>query len=684
MSNSFVQNRFLRACPIPTECVKLAAVLAMCCALSACAGVTGGGSAGTSGSPSGGGQPAVSLSVTTLTFGNQTVGSKSASQTVTLTNVGVAALSKIAISTSSNFSETNTCGTSLNVGAGCTISVTFAPGTTGVLTGSLRITDNASGSPQLVSLTGTGTGSSGGKQPAVSLSVTLLTFANQTIGTNSAAQTVTLTNVGSAALAGIAISTSGNFSETNTCGTSLNVGAKCNINVAFTPATAGVLAGSLSIADNASGSPQSVSLTGTGISSSGGGGGGGGGVGTGCAGTPITQVQTNVTSQLSYVNTAAGVSVTQLTDSGTNRFYYFDIPAYSAAVNEIFYVDFVAGNGMVTSNTGGAGTQIVSPALTGSQGFLSPDGTLAYYDGKGVGGTLGGRDIFGIFLNKTGICQQLQLTNLDVPPQSPLPVWEISGSSPDPAGGQDIAFSPDTVLHRVHVLTNGTSQALSIITLNDPENGTTFHRIRLNPKFPNIVMYKRNVLGGTTAQPEAWIVDLNTCANNACSASQIINVVANLKGPAGLQALAGHINWSPDGLDILFSEPDIADYWIARNVVNSSGTINNAFTLQELGPFVKPEITADYCVFPPDWPNSTVLACLAGPASASNPKTLYLMSSDGKGTIKLLADTDALVLTIDGTPMPQFVQDDQHLMFNSDRTGIPQIYLISGFTLTVP
>jgi len=60
------------------------------------------------------------------------------------------------------------------------------------------------------------------------------------------------------------------------------------------------------------------------------------------------------------------------------------------------------------------------------------------------------------------------------------------------------------------------------------------------------------------------------------------------------------------------------------------------------------------------------------------------MSSDGQGTTKILTGTDAQVLTIDGTPMPEFVQDGEHLMFNSDRTGVPQIYLVSGFTLTLP
>jgi hypothetical protein len=60
------------------------------------------------------------------------------------------------------------------------------------------------------------------------------------------------------------------------------------------------------------------------------------------------------------------------------------------------------------------------------------------------------------------------------------------------------------------------------------------------------------------------------------------------------------------------------------------------------------------------------------------------MSSDGKGTMKLLAASDAQVLTINGTPLPRFAEDNTHLLFNSDRTGSVQVYRISGFTLTVP
>jgi fibronectin type 3 domain-containing protein len=54
------------------------------------------------------------------------------------------------------------------------------------------------------------------------------------------------------------------FAQSNTCGSSLAAGAKCTIAVMFTPSVAGTEAASLNIADNSSGSPQTVPLSGAG------------------------------------------------------------------------------------------------------------------------------------------------------------------------------------------------------------------------------------------------------------------------------------------------------------------------------------------------------------------------------------------------------------------------------------
>ncbi|MGB8128541.1 MAG: choice-of-anchor D domain-containing protein [Candidatus Angelobacter sp.] len=202
--------------------------------------------------------PVASLSPTSLSFGNQNVGTTSGAQTVTLSNTGTASLAIASIAASGDFAQTNNCGTSLAVNAICAISVTFTPAATGSRTGTVQVIDNAAGSPQSVSLSGTGTA------PTAILSPTGLNFGNQQVGTTSGAQTVTLSNTGTAPLAIASIAASGDFAQTNNCGTSLAVGVNCTITVTFTPTAIGSRSGIVSMTDNATGSPQTVSLSGTG------------------------------------------------------------------------------------------------------------------------------------------------------------------------------------------------------------------------------------------------------------------------------------------------------------------------------------------------------------------------------------------------------------------------------------
>jgi len=207
-----------------------------------------------------------SLSPSSLTFASQAVGASSAAQTITLNNTGNAALSLTSITlTGTNpgdFAQTNNCGSSVAAGASCTISVTFTPAASGTRTAAVTLTDNATGSPQTVSLSGTGTAT------VVSLSPTSLTFGSEPVDTTSSPQVVTLTNAGSAALNITSISITGanatDFTENNTCSSAVAAGGNCTITILFTPSASGTRTASLNIADSASGSPQSVSLSGTG------------------------------------------------------------------------------------------------------------------------------------------------------------------------------------------------------------------------------------------------------------------------------------------------------------------------------------------------------------------------------------------------------------------------------------
>ncbi len=122
---------------------------------------------GTGGSGSGGGGGSTAtLSPSSMTFGSTTVGSVSAYQTATLTNNSTTTaltVSSFAISPNFKFAGLGTCSSTLAAGASCTITVEFAPTTTGTLTGSVTVTDSASNSPQTISLSGTGTTKAHGK-----------------------------------------------------------------------------------------------------------------------------------------------------------------------------------------------------------------------------------------------------------------------------------------------------------------------------------------------------------------------------------------------------------------------------------------------------------------------------------------------------------------------------------------
>jgi hypothetical protein len=243
--------------------------------------------------------PAVMLSSSSLAFGNQNVGSMSDPMRSTLTNTGSATLTISGISVTGtnagDFTMTNTCGTIVLGGASCTINVTFDPSAPGMRTASVNITDNAPGSPQMIALSGTGVA------PAVTLAPTSLTFGNQLLGTTSPAQTVTLTNSGTETLTITSIAISGNFSQTNTCGTSVAMGASCTISVTFKPLVIHMQTGAVTITDNAFGSPQQmVPLTGT--------------------GTEVKLTPASLTFPVQLVGTTSAAKKVTLTNVGTTAF----------------------------------------------------------------------------------------------------------------------------------------------------------------------------------------------------------------------------------------------------------------------------------------------------------------------------------------------------------------------------
>jgi hypothetical protein len=202
----------------------------------------------------------VSLSPSYLSFLSQVIGTSSSPQTTTLTNTGAGCFQISGAQITGDFSQTNNCSAVLRSGSSCAYSVTFTPIKSGIRTETLTVSgsDGISQSAPSVSLNGTGL-----TPPAVLLSPASLNFGYVPLGSNSV-QTVTLTNTGQAWLTISSVSTAAPFAAYSTCPASLGGGGSCSITVYFTPTVAGLKSGSLSITDNAAGSPQSVSLSGTG------------------------------------------------------------------------------------------------------------------------------------------------------------------------------------------------------------------------------------------------------------------------------------------------------------------------------------------------------------------------------------------------------------------------------------
>ena len=147
----------------------------------------------------------------------------------------------------------------LAVNESCRIPVVFLPTIVGIETGQITITDNAPGSPRVVSLSGTGI-----LGPVAGVSPTSVNFPGNPLTVDCPSRDVTMTNTGDAAMTISSIVASANFSETNTCGTSLAAKASCTISVKFQPTVVGTVPGTLTVTTNAPDSPHTVALSGTG------------------------------------------------------------------------------------------------------------------------------------------------------------------------------------------------------------------------------------------------------------------------------------------------------------------------------------------------------------------------------------------------------------------------------------
>jgi|HubBroStandDraft_6_1064221.scaffolds.fasta_scaffold00044_20 hypothetical protein len=231
------------------------------------------------------------ISPASLTFNNESVGSTSPAQIVTVTNTGANAMTVSGVVTSGDFAATTQCA-SIPASQSCTISVTFTPTVAGSRSGTLTISDNAQGNPHTVALTGTGIAS------AASFSPPSLNFALQAVGSTSAPQAITLTNTGNGQMTVTSVQVTGDFAQTNNCGTVAANNGTCTAQITFTPTATGSRTGIVTFTDSAPNSPQTLSLSGV-------------------AGAPANSLSsTSLTFPEQQVGSSSALQVVTLTNSG--------------------------------------------------------------------------------------------------------------------------------------------------------------------------------------------------------------------------------------------------------------------------------------------------------------------------------------------------------------------------------
>ena len=285
--------------------------------------------------------PPISLSPTSIAFGNETVGVPVV-KPVTVKNNGTTAISVTSVTVTGantvSFQQTNNCGSSIAASSSCTINVTFKPTGTGARSASITLMDSIG--TQNVPLTGTGVAA------LITLAPTSIAFGNETVNVP-VSKPVTVKNNETTAIAVTSITVTGantvSFQQTNNCGSSIPASGTCTITVTFKPTGTGARSASVTLTDSVG--TQNIPLTGTGVAA------------------PITLSPTSLAFGNETVNVPTSKPIT-VTNSGTSAITISSITVTGA-------------NTVSFQQTNNCGSTIPSPGSCTITVTFKPTGTGA-------------------------------------------------------------------------------------------------------------------------------------------------------------------------------------------------------------------------------------------------------------------------------------------------------------------
>jgi hypothetical protein len=403
------------------------------------------------------------------------------------------------------------------------------------------------------------------------------------------------------------------------------------------------------------------------------------------AGFPnLNESETNVTTSLPAV--ASGVSVREITSPSSGysaSFVYYDTPVYSKATDKIVYYVYPQHGPdlIVAANIDGSSPQVIGQSYANP--IITSDGKMVIYASPGT--SPNSADMYAINLTLQGACKSYRFSNYSFPQGSIAgsgsyaPVYYYSEY--DTAASQDLIYIWQyNAIYRI--FENGTS--LPTVTIPDPYASpwATFHHLKPNPMFPNIVAYLWDQLNGTIGTPETYVVNLN----NPTEPYLVFNSTNQ-----------GHENWAQNGQQL--GDADWP-YWIAASVLNSNGSIlafskpivytypqsiplYSLFGIVKIGPNIAAENSTTAVEYAPQYcawgPNGGLLACssISGNRSSSEYGNMPIYMLYLNGTAKFVVSTDSRLLSYWGEPALIFLNDSNHIIYRSDHDGSPQLYEIT-------
>ena len=373
---------------------------------------------------------------------------------------------------------------------------------------------------------------------------------------------------------------------------------------------------------------------------------------------------------------AKGLRVTQVTDSPLgNQLSYYDIPCYLPSANRIVYNTILSAPqgkpgkkvgksseyalwGVASSGLDGLNPRLLvtrTPATASTTRVdMSTDGKLITYTkiNPEDGGTW---DLYGF---RTGSALEFRISKLNTPVGLTTKVKTSPPSWNSSAGKYLCAFSIDET---VFLFNDDGNQPITakLTDLDDfPERkaeDTSFHRIRLNPVFPNLLYYRRNGVS------DNWLVDLSQPQPRSRRISGYTKSI--------------HATWSADGQVLAGS---MHGPWVTWKVANANGQLADKFEQRELGTFGSGGKAG---IFYGCYSSDNKKIAIATRYDQEPGGSIWLMDAT-TGKAVYLCNARYFGPVTEGQPRMGFVDNGQALAFSSDNSaGLadskpPQVFVI--------